>query len=225
MWMLLLLLYSLEYKKVFSSSPLTKATAQRPGMQSELFPCLPSSTPRSLHCYTHQEIHHICPPPSSGANGEIENIYREHLGKNHCLLQKGHGSSVYQSRDCLSWTPVRAKLTWPEIICKKAAATNNQATSEQWRNVEHDHYSLFLSKGRVIIKLSTITSSPIMTKCTHYRILFWIKIMYLFENKAQFFLRKWQRTKCTRPNFLIKEIYCGKKKSNNYIFRGKVIIT
>lgn len=95
---------------------------------------------------------------------------------------------------------------------QKATATNSQGTSEQWRHAEHGHYSLFLSKAREIIKLSTITSSPITTKYTHYRIVFWIKIMYLFENKAWFFfLRKWQRTKCTRPNFLINEIYYGKK--------------
>lgn len=116
--MLLLLLYSLEYRKVSSSSPLTKAAAQRSGRLIRAFPLSPLQYSQSLDCHTHQMCC-ISPPSSSQELVVKQKMFVSNtLEKNHCLLQKGQGSSVYQSRDCLSWTPARAKLTWAEIICK-----------------------------------------------------------------------------------------------------------
>lgn len=168
---------------------------------------------------------HICPPSSSQELMVKQRIFDGSTSKKSLLAAERAQELCLTKQRSFGLDISKNQTDLAGKSLQKATATNSQGTGEQWRHAEHGHYSLFLSKAREIIKLSTITSSPIMTKYTHCRILFWIKIMYLFENKAWFFFKEMAENKVHKAKLSNKWDLLWEKKSNNCIFRGKVIVT
>lgn len=181
-----MLLLLLRIQESFLIISLEKSNSLKTRSATKALPLPPLQYPQKYALpHTSGDVSHFSSLLLSGERGVLQVTPK----KITACCRKGIGALSIKAENI--WAGYQQEPNWLGQKFFAKICSYSQATSEKYRNVEHGHCSLFLYKCREIIKLNIITSSPIMTKCTHYRILFCIKIMYLFENKAWgFFLKK-----------------------------------